>query len=108
MAATADQCAALAKDPNFVARVLALAMQFATGTVYVESTGVPNHAIRLAYARSIIAGNGGGIVSTIANSGNIIASNITYDFTDAHIKTDATDGAISSQISTYWNMLAGV
>lgn len=108
MAASADQCAALARDSNFQVRVLSLAIQYATATVYTEDPATPSHSIRLAYARSVVAGGGGNIPNIIANRPNLVASNITYDFSTGHTKTDAIDAAISSQIATDWNMLSGV
>ena len=108
MAATADQCSALQKDANFQSRVMSLAMQYARNDVYVELTTVTNHIVRLNYARSVMNGGGGNIIPSLANSVNLIASNITYDFSDGHVKTDASDTAISSQLSTDWNMLSGV
>ncbi len=107
MASTSDQVSRLARDPGFVARIMSLANQYAV-TVYNEDSGTPNHVIRSNFARSVLNGAGANIPIVIANSGNIIASTITYDFLDGTIKTDATDAAISSQIATYWNMLAGV
>ena len=108
MAATADQCSALQKDANFQSRIMSLAMQYARNVVYVELTTVTNHITRLNYARSVMNGGGGNIIPSLANSTNIIASNITYDFGDGHIKTDASDAAISSQLAADWNMLSGV
>lgn len=108
MSSTADQSSALANDSKFKARVMALALQYATLTVYVEDPQTPNHLLRLNYAKSVINGGGGNIPSIIANGPNLIASVITYDFSTGDIKTDASDGAISSQIATDWNMLAGI
>lgn len=108
MASTSDQLSALGNDGNFRARVMVLALQYAVGTVYIEDPATPNHALRLNYARSLVAGGGSNIPIVIANSTNIIAGNTTYDFTTGHVKTDVTDTAISSQLATDWNMLAGV
>jgi hypothetical protein len=111
MSSTADQLAALGNDSNFRARVQALAQQYAAGTVYLEDHTLPTPAIgaiRLGFARTIINGGGGNIAAIIANSTNLVAGNTTYDFSTSHVKTDVTDAAISSQISSDWNMLAGV
>jgi hypothetical protein len=109
MAATADQLAALAIDANFRQRIAALALQIAIGQIYVEDPNTPSHVNRLGFARMLIGGGGSGsLAAVIASSANLVASTITYDFTDGHVKTDATDAAISSQIASDWNMLAGV
>lgn len=108
MAANADQCAALQRDSNFQARVLAIALQYAALVVYGEAGSVPNHPLRLAFARAVLNGGGSNLPQVLANSTNVIASNVTYDFTDGHVKTDATDAALSSQIATDWDMLSGV
>ncbi len=86
---------------------MAIALQYA-GVVYGEDPATPNHVIRVNYARSILNGAGGNISNVVANSTNLVAGIITYDFTDGRIKTDVTDAAISSQIASDWNMLAGV
>lgn len=108
MASTSDQCSALGNDSSFRNRVMSLALQLAQNQIYSEDVNTVNHTQRVNYARTVINGGGGNIPNIISNGPNLIASNITYDFTDGHIKTDATDAAISSQISSYWNMLAGV
>lgn len=106
MAATSDQIARLSTDTNFKNKVLALAKQFAI-TVYNEDPNTPQHANRVGLAKNMLNGTID-ISSIIANGPNLIASNITFDFSDGFIKTDAIDAAISSQIATYWNMIAGV
>jgi uncharacterized membrane protein len=44
----------------------------------------------------------------IANTTNLIAGNVTYDWLNNRPITDVSDAAILSQIAAVWNMLAGV
>lgn len=108
-AATSDQISALSRDSSWAQRVQSLLIQQAA-VVYSESIDVVSHATRVAYAKAILANPSGytGVAVTIANRTNIIGSNITYNFSDGHIVSDVTDAAISSQIASDWNMLAGV
>ena len=108
MASTADQLSALGRDQNFAARVMALALQYAVGTVYGEDPATPNHAIRVGFARTVFNGGGTSIPNVIASSANLVAANTSYDFASGRVQTDASDAAISSQIASDWNLLAGV
>jgi hypothetical protein len=108
MAATSSQLTRLGKDPTFQDRVMSLSIQYATAVVYIEDSQTPFHSNRIGFARNLMNGGGTNIPSIIANRPNLVASNITYDFVDGFIKTDASDAAISSQIATDWNMLSGV
>ncbi len=109
MAATADQLSALGNDQKFQQRVKSLLVQQA-GAVYIEDPNTPNHAQRIAYAKQILQGsvNFINVAQVLVNRTNLVGSTITYNFTSGNIVTDATDGAIASQITTDWNMLAGV
>jgi hypothetical protein len=110
MATTTDTQMALAFDPKFQRRLLALFLEYAQ-VVVAELTTVVNHPLRRQLAQQIIQ-NGASIVSqfaaTLANSTNLVGANTTYDFVQLAVVTDATDAAISSQIATLWNGLAGV
>lgn len=107
MAATTQQLIALANDASFRQRINALAIQVA-GEVYSEASNTDSHPIRAAFARNVLNGAGQNIASVIVYRTNLSASTVTYNFSNGHIETDATDAAISSQIMTDWNMLAGV
>jgi hypothetical protein len=111
MASTTDTQMALANDPKFIRRIAALLTQYAAGTVLTELTTVPNHPLRRQLAQQVIT-NSLGVAAqfsvTIAMSTNIFGANTSYDFVQLAIVTDATDAAISSQIATLWNGLAGV
>lgn len=110
MAATADQLAALGSDPFFKQRIQALLVQQA-GAVYAEDPATPNHSTRAQYAKLVFnnpAAAANAAAPVIANRTNLVASTVSYNFTDGRIQTDATDGAISSQLATDWNLLAGV
>lgn len=109
MAATTAQLTALARDGAFRIRIGALVLMEAEN-VYGESTGVSQHAQRAAYAIKLIQSPGlaEDLARVIVTRTNLLASNVSYDFDRGLIVTDATDGAIRSQIATDWNMLAGV
>lgn len=104
MAATAAQLSALGSDQKFQDRIKSLLIQQA-GVVYGQGASTPGYA----YARQILQGSVNPLVAQIiANRTNLVASNVSYDFNEGHVITDATDAAIQSQIATDWAMLAGV
>ncbi len=109
MAASSDQSSALGNDQKFQQRVKSLLIQQA-GITYTEDPATPNHAVRVQYAKQILQGsiNFINVAQVLVNRTNLVGSNITYNFTSGNVITDATDGAIASQIATDWNMLAGV
>lgn len=109
MAATTDQLTALAQDGFFRQRVRNLLLLEAA-VVMAEVNTIPNHSTRQAYALKVIASPAVADQATdyLCARTNLIASNVTYDFTRRSVVTDATDAAIRSQISTDWNTLAGV
>lgn len=110
MSATNYTQIALANDSNFVKRLIGL-FNLQAQIVIAEPTSTQYHALRRQLAQTCIT-QGGSIASqfalTIAFSTNLMAANTTYDFTQLAVVTDATDAAISSEISTLWNGLAGV
>lgn len=107
MAATTLQLIALSNDSAFRTRVVALAMTVAE-TIYAETSNTTNHAIRVNFAKEVMRGGGANIPSVIAFRPNLVVGNVSYDFTLGRVITDVTDGAISSQITSDWDMLAGV
>ena len=109
MASTADQLSALGNDSDFRARVLALAIQYAVSTVYVEDPATPNHALRLGFAKALLFGNiNVNLPTVIAQQTNLIAGNTTYNFASGHVVTDVSDAALFAQIGASWNLLSGV
>lgn len=110
MASTPDQLSALGSDPQFKSRIQSLLIQQAA-VVYAESAGVSNHAIRVVYAKQVLQNPGGAAqiaAAVIVNRSNLVAANTTFNFASGRVETSATDAAIASQISTDWDMLAGV
>lgn len=97
----------LARDPAFLNRLNYIMLQVAR-TVKEEAADTPHHQKRTTYASTIL-GNSQMMVaqaaSTIAGGINLIG---TVDVTDNGVETTATDAAILSQVSTFWNVLAGV
>lgn len=109
MAATTDQQIALGDDSRFRQRVRALMLQVA-GAVYAEAGATPNHAARALFASKVAndPGMADRLTTVIATRTNLAASTVTYDFATRSVATSATDAEISSQISTDWNLFAGV
>lgn len=110
MATTTDQQMALANDAKFQRRLQALFLAEAQ-TVVIEAPATPNHAQRRALAQSTLtdsATTARQFAAAMATSTNIVSSNITYDFVQLAVVTDATDAAIASEISTLWSGFAGV
>jgi hypothetical protein len=107
MSSTADQLAALGNDSSFRLRIQSLALQVAV-TVYAEAPATPD--TRRNFAKQILSNTNiaQNLANVLANRTNLVAGNTTYDFSTGHVKTDVTDAAISSQIASDWNMLAGV
>lgn len=110
MASTADQLSALGADIQFRARIQSLLIQRAAA-VYAESGGTANHAVRVAYAKAVLA-NPVAIAQVVAlvivNRTNLSQATTSFNFTSGHVETTADDAAISSQLATDWDMLAGV
>lgn len=108
MATTAEQIA-LGNDADFRARVRVLMLQEA-GAVYGESGATPNHSARANFASSLVKNPGlcDAFASVLATRTNLAASEVTYNFDDLRVETDATDAEIKSQIATDWNLFAGV
>lgn len=107
--ATTAQLIALGNDPGFRQRVRALLLQEAA-VVYNENPTTPNHAARALFASRLSQNpeQAASLATVIATRTNLAASTVAYDFDMQRVVTDATDGAIRSQIATDWNLLAGV
>lgn len=109
MAATTSQLNALAQDGSFRRRCGALALMEAA-LVYTENTGVNGHPARVAFAVRLIQNPSVAedLARVLVTRTNLVASVVSYDFDRGLVLTDASDAAIRSQISTDWNLLAGV
>lgn len=97
----------LARDPAFLNRLNYLMLQTARG-VKEEPVATPFHYKRTSYASQVL-GNSPTMVQqaayTIVSGPNLIG---TVELTDNGVETSASDAAIFSQISTFWNVLSGV
>jgi|SRR5262245_28177767 len=110
MPATPYQQTSLAMDANFLKRLTPLLLAEA-GVVAAEAGTVPSHTTRAALANRIINSPqqmAASLAPAICSMTNLAGSTVTFDFTIGATVTDATDAAIRSQISTGWNVLAGV
>src|SRR5262245_66405855 len=97
----------LAADADFLRR-LAYLMTQAARVVKEEALSTPQHTARSNYATSVINNPTGAAQQAavmIVGGTNLIG---TTTLEDTGPETSATDGAILSQIATFWNALAGV
>jgi len=109
MPATPYQQNTLAMDANWLRRFSQLLLSQA-GVVAQEVNTTPNHANRVALANRIINSpqqTAASLSPAVCGMTNLVVSNITFDFTLNATVTDATDTAISNQLQTSWNVLAG-
>jgi hypothetical protein len=98
MAATNAQQSALAASPGFKAQVKASVMKKALSII--ENPGSYT-APQVAKAKAVVQGFISDIYYTaVASSTNVIASNITWDFTNACAVSDITEAALDSQVFT--------
>jgi len=97
----------LARDPAFLERLNYLMLQTARG-IKEEPADTPYHQKRTAYASQVLS-NSAMMVSqaayTIVGGINLVG---TVQLTDNGVETSANDAAIFSQVSSFWNILAGV
>jgi hypothetical protein len=110
MANTAIQQQRLADSPHFQARVKA-AFAVVAFQVIAEGQDTPTEVQRYNYARSVLANLNSVTASTVGwlvQRTNLLGANTSYDYDIPGVVTDATDAAIESQLSTDWNVLAGV
>jgi hypothetical protein len=97
----------LAQDRNFLTRLSYLLVQQAR-VVMAEAPTTPGHTQRATYATLVInnpSGMTGPAAVTIVGGPNVIG---TVTLEDSGPVTTATDAALTSQIATYWDALAGV
>jgi hypothetical protein len=110
MPTTPRSQSALAADANFQKRLAPLLITEAI-VVTGEDAGTPSHQQRRQLAQQILNQSTQMAYSlgpVICNGTNLVAANTTYNFDALAVETDATDAAISSQIATLWNAMAGV
>ena len=101
---------ALAKDSSFFIRVRNILITQAF-VVLAEAVNTPFHAERVNYARQILNDSvqaTNRVLPTLVNRTNLMAFTTSYDFVTSKVVTAAGDPDILSQISTDWNIYAGV
>lgn len=101
---------ALAADANFQKRLGSLLTSEAI-VIAAEPDSTPHHAQRRQLAQRIIdqpAHMAASLGPTICNGTNLVGANTMYNFEALAVETSATDPEIRSQISTLWNVMAGV
>src|SRR5262245_37616155 len=97
----------LAQDQGFLKR-LAYAMVIQARVVQGEDPATPGHAQRAQYAQAVVNSpqqyaNG---ASTMVVGGPNVQGTVTLE--DAGVTTTVSDAALYSQVSSFWNNLAGV
>lgn len=110
MANTAASQQALAHDPRFIARVRG-ALGNVAWQIIEENSGTAHHAERVAYARSVLANLdvvATGIAVWLVERPNVLNFETSYDFDTLTVVTTSGDADIKSQLSSDWNVLAGV
>lgn len=106
--ASSQQC--LAEDATFRRRVKD-ALNVVAWQIIEEDPATPAHSNRATYARTVLSnldGQASVTASWIVNRTNLFAAATSYDFDQRATITDATDAAIQSQISSDWNVMAGI
>lgn len=102
---------ALAQEPQFHARVRA-ALAVVAFQVIAEGRDTPTEVLRYDYATNMVLPNLALVAQQISpwlvERTNLLAATTSYDFASRAVVTAATDAAIESQISSDWNVLAGV
>ena len=101
---------ALASAPHFRQRVRA-ALATVAWQVLSEAGSVENHTIRANYARLVLAnldGVTGQIVGWLVERPNLTAFATSYDFIIGSVVTESGDADIEAQLSSDWNVLAGL
>lgn len=110
MANTARTQMALASSLHFQSRVTE-ALSTVAWQILAESNATPNHTERVAYARQVIDGPANyaaRLSSQLATRPNLFAFATSYDFEVGAVVTASADADIESQLSTDWDILAGV
>lgn len=98
----------LAVDPDWLLRLQYNLVM--TARVVLGETGVGStHQARAAYARMVISNppQATAVASPVIVGGTNIIGTVTIDGS-GKATTSATDGAIFSQVNSFWNALAGV
>ena len=110
MANTSYTQQALASSPNFQLRVRA-ALATVAWQVLNEPVDTPDHAVRAAYAHTVI-GNVSMAATQIAawlvERPNLMSFETSYNFPAAAVVTAAGDADIESQLATDWSKLSGL
>jgi len=110
MPTTPRSQSALAADANFQKRLSSLLLSEAI-VVADEDPATEEHQRRRQLAQQIISNPtqaSFALGPTICNGTNLVAATTSYNFEAGAIETSATDAEIRSQISTLWNVMAGV
>jgi hypothetical protein len=110
MPTTPRSQSALAADANFQKRLSSLLLSEAI-VVAGEDVNTPNHQQRRQLAQQVITNPTQMAYSlgpTIANGTNLVAATTSYNFEAGAIETSAADAEIRSQITTLWNVMAGL
>jgi hypothetical protein len=107
--ASTNELIALGDDQDFRQRVRAL-FYLESGVVYAENPATANHSARALFASKIMTNqiDGGSFAPALAQRTNLAAETVTYNFDDQRVETSATDAEIRSQISTDFNLFAGI
>lgn len=76
--------------------------------VKAEGTGVPNHALRLTYARKVMENPEDSANKAAYIVVNAIGIQGTIIIKDGAVETSITDGTFFTQVGTMWDTLSGV
>lgn len=98
----------LAQQAVFVSRCATQMLDVADG-VLAEPLSTPGHAVRLAYARNVISNPemmARQAANYLAQSTNVVAAGITME--DEGPRAAIDDAGLLSQITSSWDILAGV
>src|SRR5262245_48288230 len=99
---------ALAADPNFQTRVRS-ALANVAWQVLEEVDTTPNHAMRYAYAKTVINNlqvMANSIASWLVQRPNVLNFETTYNFPAGAVVTASGDADLQSQLKTDWDILA--
>ena len=110
MPTTPRSQSALAADQNFQKRLSSLLVSEAI-VIAGEDPTTEHHANRRSLAQQVLTNptqTTAMLAPTICNGTNLVAAETSYNFEGGAVETAATDAEIRSQISTLWNVMAGV
>lgn len=97
---------ALLGNTEFVLRAKYL-MIVQARTVLAEPLATQYHSARVAFARAVLNGIPTHALTMLAGGINVVTATV-YDTPTNTAYCTATDGAILSQIATFWNAMAGI